>query len=510
MYKIFINNILSLKKSTFFFSSAACCLLFVAILLTSAQIHAQTKAVSFAEVLEMSKNSLLAQVAKHEFLSSYWDYESIKANRAPSIALTGTLPSFTNSISKITQPDGTDLFTKQTFADYTAGFEISQNIPLTGGQIFVSTNLERLDVFGNDSYTSYMSTPVSVGIYQTLFGYNSMKWEQQINPVKYQAAKQKYLENCEKVVLETIERYFTLLSAQKRLENAFSNKNYTDTIYYIAGERYKMGSITEAEYLQIELSALQSALQVENEKNNRMHALLQLKNFLQINDHDLWELETPGQIHVFDIPTDQALSQASENNPVYTEFMQKELESQSRLAQAKADNGFKIDLYAAFGLTQNANEFSNAYKNPMDKELFSMGVKIPITDFGKSKGRKKVAELQLNITQTIITQEKQHFEQALLLKLYTFQTQSSQVNISQKSVAVGEKRFYAEKESYQTGKTDFTYLHNAIKDKDQTTVTYIETLKSYWQLYYEIRQYTLYDFQEQRKIEIDFDKLIKK
>ena len=54
----------------------------------------------------------------------------------------------------------------------------------------MKTGLERLDMF-TDNISSYKSTPVVVGYEQDLFGFNDLKWERRIQPIKYEEAKKK-------------------------------------------------------------------------------------------------------------------------------------------------------------------------------------------------------------------------------------------------------------------------------------------------------------------------------
>ena len=127
-----------------------------------------------------------AQAARHTYRSAYWNYRFYKANYLPSLTLTSS-PTFNEQINKITQPDGTNLFIKQNQLSTDVSLTINQNIPLTGGNFFVKSSLTRLDEFEND-VIAYNTQPIVVGYQQTLLGYNSLKWEQRIEPLRYEAA----------------------------------------------------------------------------------------------------------------------------------------------------------------------------------------------------------------------------------------------------------------------------------------------------------------------------------
>ncbi len=87
-------------------------------------------------------------------------------------------PYINKEVNKITQSDGTALFLKQDQLGADLTLKINQNISLTGGSLFVKSSLNRLDELHN-KITAYSSQPFIVGYEQSLFGYNSLKWNRQ-------------------------------------------------------------------------------------------------------------------------------------------------------------------------------------------------------------------------------------------------------------------------------------------------------------------------------------------
>ena len=97
------------------------------------------------------------------------------------------------------------------------------------------------------------------------------------------------------------------------------------------------------------------------------------------------------EIPRFNVEVKQALELAYENNPEPEYLQRRRLESESAVAQAKASRGFKADLYMQFGLTQTNEKLKEAYRDPLDQQLVSLGIRIPILDWGVGKGKVKVA-----------------------------------------------------------------------------------------------------------------------
>jgi outer membrane protein TolC len=58
------------------------------------------------------------------------------------------------------------------------------------------------------------------------------------------------------------------------------------------------------------------------------------------------------------------------------------------------------------------------------------------------------------------------------------------------------------RERFMAGKTDFLDYSVAQNEKDRSQIDFIQVLQKNWQKYYEIRKITLFDFLENRKIEV--------
>lgn len=123
--------------------------------------------------------------AKHRFKSSYWQYRTYTAGLLPALTFDGTLPNLNRSIDRITLPDGTDAFINRSLSNYSASMALTQNLKLTGGQIFLNSNIERIDIFGDSTQTSFLTSPLNIGLRQPLFAYNPYRWDKKIEPRRY-------------------------------------------------------------------------------------------------------------------------------------------------------------------------------------------------------------------------------------------------------------------------------------------------------------------------------------
>ena len=73
---------------------------------------------------------------------------------------------YRNSVLRITNDAGQDVFVNQNQLLIEGGLSISQSVPYTGGTLSVNTNLERVELFGLDDNIGYSVVPFSVNYFQ--------------------------------------------------------------------------------------------------------------------------------------------------------------------------------------------------------------------------------------------------------------------------------------------------------------------------------------------------------
>lgn len=458
------------------------------------------------EVVHMAqKNSPEAIAARHAFRAAYWNWRSFRATLLPSLTFSSD-PVLNRSITSVTLPDGSDTYARRDQLSIDAGLTVNQNIPFTGGSLFVKSSLERLELL-NEHTISYKTTPIIIGYEQNLFGYNQLKWNQKIEPGRYEEAKKTLTETLELVAARAVYNFFQLAVAQTNLDIAAYNYANADTLYQFAQGRYNIGTITENEMLQLEINLL-------TEQTNQMNARIEvddynqvLRSYLGINDAVHLIVDTDGFVPVFIVPEDQALVLAWLHNPEPETLKRIKLESESAVANARSERGFKADLYIQFGLTQKDEKLKRAYRDPLDQQLISLGIRIPILDWGVGKGKVKVALSNRDKVYTEIEQQQADFELNVRKIVKQFNIQTDKVKLAEKTDRTARRRSEVAHKLYLLGKSDILDLNASISEKDKARRAYITALYNYWNLYYAIRSMTGYDFEKERELTADFQLL---
>jgi outer membrane protein TolC len=481
-------------------------------LLTALNLHSQeTKPLTLTieEAIDLArKQSPDVIAARHTFHAAYWNYRYFKANYLPSVSFSST-PNFDHQINVITMPDGTSQFVQQNQLIVDGSIAVSQNISLTGGTVSLSTGINRLDLFGTVNSHTYRTNPVSVSYQQSLNGYNSLKWDRKIEPLRYEVAKKNYIVTLERVSANVISLFFSLALAQTNLDMAQTNYQSADTLYTFAEGRYRIGRITESEMLQLEVKRLNEETNLLNAKVSLEDNMQMFRIYLGIKDTIAIAVNTSTVTPDIRIDPYKALNLATENNPIILDMKRRELESESNVAYYKASAGFQADLYALFGLSKTSDELKAAYKDPINQQYAQIGIRVPILDWGRNKGRLKVAESSQRLTEVQLEQERLNFEQDVLRLVRQFNLQTNQIQVAEKTDYTANKRNDVAQKLYVLGRLTILDLNSAITEKDAAKRNYINTLHNFWSYYYNIRRLTLYDFEKNMLLSDDYESLLK-
>lgn len=473
--------------------------------------HSQeVKRLTLDEVIKLSEDqSLQGILAKHMFRASYWQYRTFKAEYLPSLTLTGTFPEYNRIYEKeYDYSTGQERYVEKNTNSLLGQLSFSQNIGLTGGSISLQSDLRRFDVLGEDGSTQYISTPVSINYNQPLFRFNELKWQKEIEPLRYEEAKKNYLANVEEVHLNAVRRFFQLALAQINMEIANMNYANADTLYRLAQGRYNLGTIAENDMLQMELSFLNAETSRNQARNNLNDMKQRLSSFLGYTENVEIELIVPNEIPKFQVNADQVLDFALSNNPEIISYQVQLIEAQRDVAQAKAERGLNANMNISYGLQGQDIIIPGAYETLDDQQRLSIGFSIPILDWGLRRGRYRMAQSSQEVTRTQVQQSMLDFEQQLFLDVAQFNLQEDQVRIAAKSDTVAMKMYEVTKQRFLIGNVDVLELNNADTKKDENRRGYIQSLQDYWTFYYNLRSLTLYDFEARKPIEYDFDELI--
>ena len=461
------------------------------------------KQISLKDAITIAqKNSPDYKTLLNQNQASYWRYRNYKASFLPQLRLDATLPQYSNSVNRITNDNGQDIFVRSNQSRIDANLSLNQNIALTGGTVSFSTQVERVDVFGDNAATGFAVVPFSINYRQNSLFYNEFKWNKKIEPLLYEEAKREFIENMEQISLNTSRRYFALLKAQVQSKIAKSNLSNQDTLFQISKGRFKMGKIAENDLLQIELSVLNSRNGLTTNEIDLKRATQNLTRYLSLGTESI-ELNTPKKLSTFTVTVKKALEEAKSNRKAVIEFRRKRLQAEKDVAEVKGNNRLQLRLNANFGISQQGNVFNDLFQDYNQQQNVTLSLGIPILDWGVSKSRRKLVEANKDLINTNVEQNEQEFEQEIYLHVLNWQNQRNFLETAEKAQEIAIRRYDITKKRFVLGKITITDLNLALQEKDRSVLQYLNSLEKFWVDYYTLRRLTLYDFIENKKIEVE-------
>lgn len=475
----------------------------------TATVCSQTVTLDLNRSIEIATDSSLqAFRAKNLYMSSYWEYRSFRAGRLPSLTMRTTPIQYRRDFTRRYDSEKNIDVYRQQQSLYTYGnLSVSQNFDLTGGTFFIDSELGYMRNFGDNTYSQFNSVPVRIGYSQALFGFNSFKWEKKIEPLKYEKARKQFLYSKEEISESVIYSFFSVAMAQMEYDMAKENVASSDTLYRIGQERHKIASISQSDLLTLKLDAVNSRNTFRNAEMSLKRAMFSFVSFLSMDKETQVLLKLPERPQRIEISTDLALGYARQNNMDFLAYKQELFEAEREVDRTKKSSNFDANFSVSVGFNQVADRFSEAYKKPLQQDVVSIGLTIPLVDWGVRKGRANMARNNLNVTKISIKQKELNLEQDIIMTVNDFNIQQDLISSAEEALNLATMAYSVTKERFIIGKADLNSLTLSLNRQNTAQRNYISTLRDYWLSYYKLRKLTLFDFLNQEVLTEQFDRI---
>ncbi|MBX7182204.1 MAG: TolC family protein [Bacteroidia bacterium] len=464
--------------------------------LAYSQVTKVPRLLTLSEVVAIAKQqSPASKLASTNKNLGSWNYKIFKSQYLPWLALNGTLPDFSNSIANVYQPDGTQAFRKRTLSNAGASLDLNQSIGATGTTIGISSQLQRLDIFEEEHVSSYLAQPLVISLSQPILRYNPLRWANKTEPLRFQESQRQYAEDMENVSYMASGLFFNLLIAQTNLEISQKNKMSTDTLYRMSLGRYQLGKIAENELLQLELATMNAQNQISQSELDVQITTQKLVNYLQLPVDESLQLSIPSDLPNIQVEVTKALDEARKNRKNTITYQRQLLEAESEVARAKGNRGFNGTLSASYGFTRTSALFSDVYKNSLPQQTVTLGLNLPILNWGNASAQVYSAKASMELAQITIQQQQQNFEQEVILAATQLNLYRQKALIAQKADTIAQKRYEISSNRYLIGKITILDLNTALNDRIQAKLSYIQALNDFWNAWFNLRRKTLFDFE---------------
>lgn len=464
--------------------------------LTISMSFSQVKVLSFEQVVyDMSLSSIDAKKAEFTRLQSNLAWENFNLRKLPTIGFNVNPLSFNQSIKSLQDPLTGDYNYVNDFSNNaSAGISITQPLNLTGGKFVINSNLNLLTELSHNK-NSFNTTPISVGYQQSIIGgAKSYKYEKRIQAMRFANLSKSHKKALFSIQLQSVQLFMRVLSSKLMVENAIENRASSDTLYGISKFKYSVREITEQESLQAELQWVNSCLEVDNATNQHEDALRKLLSYLGLG-FDMYDVSMPEMVLPPQIDYDQATVEAVNNSPFFAEQDLKRIDAEKRLYSARLQNQFNGNIGLDYGLNQFGSQLYLAYQKPSFRQVVSVGLRIPIIDWGVGKNTYKSEKYQYQATNLDIEKSENDMYDGLLSSVNSYNQTVKMLSYAERSLNLSRRQYELLISSFELGEVSFYEISTARSELLRSQQTYIEKMAQTWVQYFTIRSMTLCDFE---------------
>lgn len=460
----------------------------------------------FAQKAELSINKIINEysfqspqmvLARIEFENTRLSYENYKKSFLPSLNFNINPINFNHSIRVLQNPlDGSYSHIEDYSNNSNVGVSISQQIGLTGGKLTASSSLNILSDLIRKNNT-YNTAPYSLGYSQELLGgYRKYKNDRKIEDEKNIKAIKDYCSAITKAQCNCINLFLDLFLAHSSKDALYKEVEIADTLLIASKLKYENGYITKDEYLQMELNGNNSKIEFEEAQKQYVEAFQKMMSYLGINNtsENNYQVIEP----IFNLPEkldyDLVVLHIKENNPFEHDQQLKRLEAEQSLYNSILSNKFNANISLNYGLNQYGDNINAAYKNPTKQQSISLGLSIPVFQWGINGNQLKIARNSYKSVLVEIDISERDFINQIREKVDTYNYNVKLYFLSKNSFELAQKQYKLLAERFNMRDVSVYEISSSNRELLSSMKKYYSSLRDVWQQYYAIRNLTLYDF----------------
>jgi outer membrane protein TolC len=477
----------------------------------SRQLYSQNIKLTLKEVIDIAQTeSYAAFNAKYLYRVEQLDFLDYRSDLMPHADLSLTPVYYRRYMTEVYNYDNLRYESVETQGlTSDIELELSQNIAATGGQLTVTSSLERYQKYqdGVKADLDFGTVPVDISYSQDLSDWKKYKWDKKIGPLEFKIAQKELVETCEDIAVDAVSYFFNLLDAQVDKDLSEISLENAKKLFEMSKLRGKIGAISRDDLLNLELKKINAMIDLEQSINDLESARLDLCVFLSLPTDTQLEVVSPESGRLEYIDPAKAQQTAIVNNPDFDEYELNLLEADENLYDAKQDR-FDLSVSAGIGYNQNADVFIESYEDLLSKQNFTISMSLPIVDWGESKRNIKSQVLY----RERVLEQNEYYKNVLLTsiqkKANSFNLRKRELYSTALADTIAQSALEATKQHFLLGKVNVTDLNQAEEARVSARTNYISALRNYWSQYYYMRSLCLYDFEKEESLMEQFDKLL--
>lgn len=451
----------------------------------------QSMSISLEDVMSMIEQSSEYHKIKNDSAINKLNYDVFKALTLPQISISAS-PNYRESISLVSQNDGTYSYTNQRYSTYNTNLLVSQLLPFTGGTLsFMAGLSNHINHKSVNNHSSYYFNLGTIQYKQDLFGFNEYKYQKKIQKAQKDYNEIKTLQDIEKLKLTATSYFFGLMMAQKLQQQYKQSAELAQFILDKSRILYADRRISGTTLNDAEINLLQeensSDLFVVEKYRVLLCQLLKLPASTQLE-----LLFDDSTLSWSGINEELVISRAIEYN-FSAPYKLQEIEAEMAIKDAGKDLLPQIQFELGLGQQSKFQEFSEMSDNYYPNKYISMTVSIPIFDGGSARKRKKIAKIEYENLKLDYNNDIEEFEAKCHLEFCEIPQLIKHIKNYKNIMVLQEQQMESIKVQAEEGRINTDQYMQQRLLQQKTIVNYYQSLTQLFNYIYKYRQLALYD-----------------
>lgn len=478
------------------------------LILINSSVHAQVvHRLSLSQSIEMAvQKGLVASDVTARYWASKNRAESARRSQWTSLSLSVTAPDYSESLTQQFNPlTGNYEYYQLQSTNYQSSLVLNQPLTFTGGTVrFRQSLFGREQISGlsgtNNTIKNYFGD-FSIELQQPILTSNQHRINAERADISLEQAETDFLNAQLDLVYRVTESFYTLFQQSQRLDIVKEQVKQNEESFRAAQSKFTGGLIPEVDVLQSDVDLASS----RNDSLTGERELTRAKNdfrlLLGIPSNEDVEVTAEVTYTPVTIEKEKAVTSALQ---YHTNALNAERDIRLKelsVSSAKAQNDFRFDLTARYGVNKTDTLFKNIFHDFNRSRSASLTLSIPIFDWGSNGMNVEAAEIEFRNTVAQREYVNQQVRQETTDLLNRIAVAQSRIDVLQKSVTVAQQSYDISLQRFRNGNINRNDLAQAQQRLTAAKLSSLNALIDYQLGIADLKRKTHWDFEKNSPVE---------
>jgi len=387
---------------------------------------------------------------------------------------------------------------------------IIQPIVSTNTTVQITNSLYRQDQINKamDVSQKYFYNNFGLRVTQPIFTFNAQKYEEKQTQFSIDRTENLFPYEMQRVLNSVTNSFYNLYSNARMVSIAQDEVNQSERSYNIALNKYRAGIIAEVQALEQEVDLARARNTLRQREGQLKRIQDDFKLLIGLDTDEEIEVVANIEIQAVEIDLNKAIAEALERRHELKNQLLTIEQREMSIREEKGNREFKADIEANLGYNGNSEQFRGAFDDFRESQSISINFQVPIWDWGANGARVERARDNLDIAKLQLEQHRKEIINSVKKSVDEVNEAKDRMEILSKSVDIAQRNYDISLERFNNGditSTDLAQQLNRLTNaKTEVLNAQITSLNAMAAL----KLATLWDFENNKPVEIDMDKLL--